>query len=139
MELPLDALEAIEAMIDCNIHGYSRKQIACMLRPKLSMPAAKSWLSKCLDPLGDQNFHPNDVDQICEITGRTDIYINYFADKHGWERTGRRVKLDARNEVILLRQALKEHGLDPDEALSDYLEEHKDLFAITFKKEKKGR
>jgi hypothetical protein len=109
-----------------------------MLATEVSMPAAQSHGSQVLDPLGTRTSIRTMLTDLRDY-GATDIYINYFADKHGGERTGRRVKLDARNEVILLRQALKEHGLDPDEALSDYLEEHKDLFAITFKKEKKGR
>jgi|GEM_PF-6814876 len=143
MDQPTDMLEAIEFMIDRNIHGYSRKQIAILARPDIrgrdddaKVRNAKSWLTKCLDPNSGQHFKPKDIDRICVVTGRADILINHLADNHGFERTARKVRLDPKNEVIVLRQAFKEHGLDPDEILDSYIKSHKGLFAVAFKKKK---
>jgi hypothetical protein len=144
MEQPDDTLEAIEFMVDRNIHGYNRKQIAIRVRPDIrgrdeeqKIKNAKAWLTKCLDPNSNQHFKPKDIDRICEVTGRADILINHLADNNGFERTARKVRLDAKNEVIILRQAFRENGLDPDEALDTYIKAHKDLFAVAFKKTRK--
>ena len=138
LDTPQTILEAIEFMIDTNVHRYNRKTIACMLRPTMKAESAKAWLTHCLDPEKDFRFTPQDVDRICEITGRADIYMNFLADRHGFERTAKKVILNAENEVIILRQALQENGLDPEECLNRYIEEHKNLFAVAFKKGKNG-
>lgn len=134
MDTPQNALEAIEFMIDTNVHRYNRKQIACMLRPKLKPETAKVWLTNCLNPEGEQHFHPDDVDRICEITGKGDIYLNYFADQHGFEKVSKKVILDPANEVIILRQALIDRGEDPSKVTKDVLKEHKGLLALSLKK-----
>lgn len=136
MELPRDALEAIEFMVDTNVHRYNRKQIAVLVRPRMKVEAAKAWLTRCLDPDSDQHFYPGDVDRICEITGRADIYINYLADRHGFERTTKKLVLDPAKEVVVLRQRLKDLGKDPDREIKECLDDHKGLLVLALKKEK---
>ena len=134
MDKPQDLLEAIEFMIDTNIHRHNRKEIACMLRPNMKgdpekkVASAKAWFSNCLNPDGDQHFHPEDVDAICEITGRADIYINYLADKHGFERPTKKIVLDPSTAERVLRQALLDRGLDPDEEIKQCIRQHKPFF-----------
>lgn len=130
MDTPKEALEAIEYMIDTNVHRYTRKQIAMTLRPKMKPEAAKAWLSNCLNPNGDQHLHPDDVDQICEITGRADIYLNYLADHHGFERSVKKIVLDPIHAEIILRQVLKDNDINPDDAIKECLKKHKPLFAM---------
>jgi hypothetical protein len=139
MDQPIDELEAIEFMIDTNIHRYSRKQIACMLRPKFKVERAKEWLSKCLNPKGDQHFRPKDVRDICRITGRGDIYLNFFADDLGFERTIKKVVLDPAKEVVVLRQALMDLGKDPDKVTKECLQEHKGLLVLALKKDREDK
>lgn len=135
-DTPKEALEAIEYMVDTNIHRYTRKQIAMMLRPKMKIEAAKAWFTNCLNPNGDQHFHPDDVDLICKITGRADIYLNYLADRHGFERSAKKIMLDPIHAEIVLRQALKDMDINPDEAIKECLLKHKPLFAIKEKAER---
>lgn len=143
MDAPKDLLEAIEFMIDGNVHRYNRKQIAMRLRPNMrgadeekKADNAKSWLSNCLNPDGDQHFHPDDIENICEITGRADILLHFVADRNGYERTTKKIVLDPATAERILRQVLKDRDINPDEAIKECLAMHKPLFAI---KEKGGQ
>lgn len=129
LDTPQTILEAIEFMIDTNVHRHNRKTIACMLRPTMKAESAKAWLTHCLDPEKDFRFTPQDVDRICEITGRADIYINYLADRHGFERTAKKIVLDPVHAEVILRQVLKDRGLDPDEEIKECIKQHKPLFS----------
>ena len=129
MDRPSNALEAIEFMIDTNVHRYNRKQIAMMLRPHMKPESAKAWLTKCLDPETDLRFTPDDVDRICAITGRGDIYLGYLADQHGFERPAKKVVLDPATAEKILRQALRDRGLAPDDEIKECIKQHKPLFS----------
>lgn len=128
MDTPQNILEAIEFMIDTNIHRHNRKTIACMLRPGMKAESAKAWLTHCLDPEKDFRFTPQDVDTICDITGRADIYLNYLADRHGFERTVKKVVLDPVVAERVLRQILTDRGMNPDDEIKECLRQHKPLF-----------
>lgn len=141
MDTPKTILEAIEFMIDCNVHRYNRKQIAMRLRPNMrgadeeqKAKGAKAWLSNCLNPDGDQHFHPEDVNAICKITGRGDIYLNFLADEHGFERTAKKVVLDPVKEVLILRKVLNDMGRDPDREIKECLDDHQGLLKLALKK-----
>jgi len=132
MDKPENIYEAIEFMIDGNVHRYNRKQIGLILRPTKLVETVKAWLSKCISGESDVHFSPGDIDTICEITGRADILLTYLCDRFGFEVPNKRPEnLSLENEVLILRQAAKEHGVDVEK----YIEGHKDLFLVHFKKQ----
>jgi len=126
-------------MVGANINKYERKIIIAMMQPDKKEAWARSWFAKCLSGLYKDHFSPKQLEQLCEVTGRPDILINYMCDKFGYERPPKKIEISRDNEVKILRQALKERGCDPDRVVGECIREHKHLLSISFKKKKRAR
>lgn len=132
MDKPENIYEAIEFMVDTNVGRQNRKQVAGALRPNKTIDSVKAWFSKCISGDGDVNFTPGDIEMICEKTGQAGILIAYLCERFGYEIPPKKPdNLTPESEIIILRRALKENGID----VQQYLEDHKNLFSVHFKKQ----
>ena len=117
-----------QVMVATNPQGKNNKQIAMEVWPDRVEDKAKELLSKCISPLYEmRNFKPHELERFIGACGNSEILINYLCDRYGHERPPRKLILTPDKELKIIRQMAAEGIVPTDDAIQEYIKEHKGI------------
>ena len=120
--------EVYQVMAATNPQGKSNKKIAMEVWPDRGEEKAKELLSKCISPLYEmRNFKPKELERFIGVCGNSEILINYLCDRYGLERPTRKLILTPDKELKIIRQMAAEGIVPTDDAIQEYIKEHKGI------------
>jgi hypothetical protein len=125
---PEDIYDALKIMALTNPHGKSDKEIAIEVRPDLPVEQAAAWLSKVTSRDGDRHMKPGELVRFCRACGNGEVLVGYLCDELSFERPARKLVMTPEKELKVIRQILKERGIEVD--VKGYLEEHREVVSL---------
>lgn len=129
---PGDIYDCLQIMVHTNPFGKSDKEIAVEVRPDMPVEQAKTWLSKVVMRDADRHMKPGEMVRFCKACGNGEVLLHFLCDELSFERPGRKLVMTAERENKIIRQILKERGIEVD--VKGYIEEHREVVSLEIEK-----